>query len=137
LWNPWQELDGVRREVSSLLQQTPRWSNDWADGPAFNVFAGEAGVVLVAELPGFDADSFDISAKNDTVTIRGKRPAETPENVRYHLRERKPLEFEKTFQLPFTVDAAGTEAAYQKGLLTVTLHRPAKAAPQKIDVRTL
>ena len=31
-WNPWQELDGFRREVSALLGGGPRWGNDWAEG---------------------------------------------------------------------------------------------------------
>ena len=57
--------------------------------------------------------------------------------MRYRLRERKAVEFEKSFRLPFTVDATRAEATYQKGVLTVTLHRPAVPAPQKIGVRTV
>jgi len=135
-WNPWLEFDNVRREVSALLNGGPRWGNDWAEGPSFNVYSGEQGVVLTAELPGFDANAFDISVQNDTVTVRGKRHAEVAENVRYHVRERSAVEFEKSFRLPFPVDADKTEAAYEKGVLTVTLHRPEEQKPRKIGVRT-
>lgn len=137
MWNPWQELDSFRREVSALLNSGPRWGNDWAEGPSFNVHSGEHGVILTAELPGFDPSSFDISVQNDTVTVRGKRHEETAAgNVRYHLRERGAVEFEKSFRLPFPVDADKTEAAYEKGVLTVTLHRPEEQKPRKISVRT-
>lgn len=134
--NPWQELDSFRREVSALLGGGPRWGNEWAEGPSFNVYSGEHGVILTAELPGFDPNAFDISVKNDTVTVRGKRPEETADNVRYHLRERGAVEFEKSFRLPFPVDADKTEATYEKGVLTVRLHRPEEQKPRKIGVRT-
>ena len=136
VWNPWQELDNFRREVSALLNGGPRWGNDWAEGPTFNVYSGDHAVLLTAELPGFDASAFDISVQNDTVTVRGKRAEETAENVRYHLRERSAVEFEKSFRLPFPVDADKTEAAYEKGVLTVKLHRPEEQKPRKIGVRT-
>jgi len=136
LWNPWQEIDTFRREVATMLNGGPRWGSDWADGPSFNVYSGENGVVLTAELPGFDSTAFDVSIQSDTVTIRGKRNAEIVENARYHLRERNAVEFEKSFRLPFPVDAEKTEAAYEKGILTVRLHRPEQQKPRKIGVRT-
>ena len=136
VWNPWQELDAFRREVSAMLNGGPRWGNDWAEGPSFNVYSGEQGVILTAELPGFDPDAFDISVQNDTVTVRGRRAEETAEDVRYHLQERGAVEFEKSFRLPFPVDADKTEAAYEKGILTVTLHRPEEQKPRKIGIRT-
>jgi len=136
-WNPWLDLDNVRREVSALLNAGPRWGSDAAEGPSFNVFAGEQGVALTAELPGFDPAAFDVTVKNDTVTVRGKRIEDAIENVRFHVRERSNVEFEKSFRLPFPVDADKTEAAYEKGVLTVTLHRPEEQKPRKIGVRTV
>ncbi len=136
-WNPWREFEAARREASALLAGGPRWSPGLADGPAFNVHAGENGVVLTAELPGFEAEAFDISARNDTVVVRGKRQEEeVAEGARYHARERSAVEFEKSFRLPFPVDAEKTEAAYEKRVLTISLHRPAKEQPRKIGVRT-
>lgn len=135
-WNPWLEFDNVRREVSALLNGGPRWGSDGADGPSFNVYVGEHAVALTAELPGFDPNTFDVSVQNDTITVRGARPAESTENARYHIRERSAVEFEKSFRLPFPVDADKTEAAYEKGVLTVKLHRPEEQKPRKIGVRT-
>lgn len=134
-WNPWLEFGNVRREMSSLLGGGPRWSGE-APGPAFNVYAGERGVVLTAELPGFDPAAFDVSVKGEAVTVRGKRAEEAGAGARYQVRERADAEFEKTFRLPFPADAEKTEAAYEKGVLTVTLHRPEEQKPQKIGVRT-
>ncbi len=136
LKNPWQELNDFRREVSTLLNRDLGGRNAGSDGPAFNVAVGENGVLLTAELPGFDADAFDVSVQKDTVTIRGRRETEPVENAKVLLRERGAVDFEKSFRLPFPVDAAKTDAAYVKGVLTVTLHRPEEQKPRKIGVRT-
>lgn len=135
VWNPWQELDNFRREMSALLNGGSRWSGG-DDGPSFNVYAGEQGVVLTAELPGFDPESFDVSVHHDTLAFRGKRTVETPEGVRYHLRERSSVEFERSFRLPFPVDPDKVEAVYEKGVLTVRLYQPEEQKPRKIGVRT-
>lgn len=137
VWNPWRELEAFSRDVSSTFAPQRRWNMDWVDeGPAFNVYTGNAGVVLTAELPGFDADAFDVTAERETVTIRGERAEELGEGVREHVRERHAVEFEKSFRLPFAVDAEHTEAVYEKGVLTVRLMRPEAQKPHKIGVRT-
>jgi len=136
VWNPWQELDNFRRDVSAVLNAGRRWGNDLQEGPAFNLYAGESGLILTAELPGFDADSFDINLQNDMVTVRGKRQTGSPENATYHVREISDVEFEKRFRLPFPVDADKTEAIYEKGVLTIKLHQPEEQKPRKIGVRT-
>lgn len=135
MWHPWQELDSFRREVSALLGNGPRGTTG-EDGPAFNADAGEHGLILSAELPGFDPESFDVSVQNDTITVRGKRHDERVDGARYHVRERSAVEFEKTFRLPFPVDADKTEAVYEKGVLSLRLHRPEEQKPRKIGVRT-
>ena len=136
-WNPWQELDGFRREVSSLLNAAPRWTAEPGGPTAFNVYAGDDGAIVTAELPGFDPESFDVSVQKDQVTIRGKRSEAPVENVRYHLRERGLVELEKTFRLPFLVDTEKTEASYERGVLTVRLHKVEEAKPARIAVRTV
>lgn len=139
VWNPWRELEALSRDVSSTFAPERRWNMDWAnEGPAFNVYTGREGVVLTAELPGFDPEQFEVVAERETVTIRGRHAEEElDEGVRAHVRERHTLEFEKSFRLPFAVDAEHTEAIYDKGVLTVRLHRPAEQKPQKIGVRTV
>jgi len=134
-WNPWQELDSFRREVSALLNGGPRWTTG-EEGPSFNVYAGEHALVLTAELPGFDPEAFEVSVQGDQVAVRGRRQEETVQGARYHLRERTAVEFEKTFRLPFAVDADKAEAGYEKGVFTLRLHRPEEQKPRKIGVRT-
>ena len=137
IWNPWRELEALSRSATSLAAGR-RWNMDWAnDGPAFNIYSGDAGVLLTAELPGFDPESLDVTAERDLVTIRGQRDDDQTEGVREHARERHGIAFEKSFRLPFAVDGEKTEAVYEKGVLTVRVNRPEEQKPQKIGVRTV
>ena len=134
VWNPWRELEAIRRDLVGALDVGRRWDLEGADGAAFNVYTGEAGVVLTTELPGIDSDSLDVSVEKDVVTIRAKREEVVPEDAKVHLQERRDLSVEKQFRLPFSPVADKTEASYEKGVLTVRLSRPEVEKPQRVVV---
>ena len=72
------------------------------------------------------------------LTIRGEKKEEKEEKKRdYYLSERRYGSFERRFQLPDGVDSDKIEAAFKKGLLTVTLPKTAaaQAAEKKIAIR--
>lgn len=134
VWNPWRELEAIRRDLVGALDVGRRWDLEGADGVAFNVYTGEAGVVLTTELPGIDPDSLDVSVEKDVVTIRAKREEVVPEDAKVHLQERRDLSVDKQFRLPFSPVADKTEASYEKGVLTVRLSRPEVEKPQRVVV---
>lgn len=134
VWNPWRELEAIRRDLVGALDVGRRWDLEGADGAAFNVYTGEAGVVLTTELPGIDPDSLDVSVEKDVVTIRAKREEVVPEDAKVYLQERRDLSVDKQFRLPFSPVADKTEASYEKGVLTVRLSRPEVEKPQRVVV---
>jgi len=92
--------------------------------------------VITAEVPGVSADEIDISVVGETLTLSGERKPEDLEGgVRYHRRERGGGRFSRSIELPFRVDADKVEAAYDKGILRVTLPRAEADKPRKITVR--
>ena len=57
--------------------------------PAVNVWASAEGVIVTAQVPGVSPDQLDVTVHQDTVTLRGKREAETFEGeVVWHRQER-------------------------------------------------
>jgi hypothetical protein len=57
--------------------------------PAMNLYAGDEGVILTAELPGIEADDLEISVLGETLTLSGSRNmGDAEEGVKYHRRER-------------------------------------------------
>jgi len=136
-FSSWREMERLRREMNRLFAGLPTSAGAAAPGyPAMNVWTNEDGAILTAELPGVDADDIDISVVGDTLTLSGDRqPDELPEEATYHRRERGRGRFSRVFRLPFPIDSDKVEAAFEKGVLRVSLPRPESDKPRKIAIK--
>lgn len=125
-WNPWTELRRVHDEMSRLWSLPAHAS----DTPPVNVWTSEDAARLVAVVPGFGADDIDVSVTGDRVTLTGRREAEPAGD---EVESRSTIAFERSFRLPFEIEAA--EATCANGLLEVRLSR-AENTVRKIEVKT-
>ena len=64
-----------------------------------------------------------------------RRAEELPDEARYHRQERRYGEFERSIQLPYTVDVNKVKAVFKNGVLTVELPRVEAEKPKKITVK--
>ena len=136
--SPWQEMERLRREMNRLFAGLPASAGGVAAPvyPAMNVWTNEDGAILTAELPGVNADDIEISVEGDTLTLSGNRqPDEMPEQATYHRRERGHGRFSRVFRLPFPIDSGKVDAAFEKGVLRVSLPRPESDKPKKITIK--
>ena len=131
-------IERLRREmnrISDQMDRDPLFGNV-AGYPAMNAWTNDDGAIITAELPGIDLDTLEISVHNDTMTLSGERnPEDLGEGEAYHRRERSYGQFRRAFQLPFQIAADRVEAAYDKGVLQITLPRAEADKPRKIQVR--
>lgn len=128
----WRDMSRWQREMSHLLGGT---SAPITSYPAMNLYAGDEGVILTAELPGLEPDDLEITVLGETLTLSGSRNVGDVEaDVKYHRRERGQGEFTRTVELPFTVDSDRVEAKFSNGVLHVTLPRVEEEKPRKITV---
>lgn len=131
----WQEMRRLQRDMERLMGTTPGPIR--SKFPAMNVWASENGLMVSAEVPGLDPEAIDISVVGDTLTLSGSRQREeTPEDTRYHRRERSMGEFSRTFELPYRVDAEQVEARFRNGVLHISLPRLAQDMPKKIEIKS-
>ncbi len=138
VWDPWRELDQIRREVNRVFSDWPRLSSgSETEYPAVRMWHNAHDLILTAEIPGLDTEQLDLSVTPNTVTLQGERqPDVLSEGQTYYRRERQSSSFRRTIELPFEVDAQLTEASYERGVLTLTLHRPEEQKPRKITVQS-
>lgn len=134
--SPWREMERLRREVDRLFTGTMTSRGDIAPSyPAMNVWTGEDGAVVMAELPGVKVEDIDISVRNDAMTLRGSREREQlGEGESYHRRERRFGSFSRTFQLPFQVESDKVDAKLTNGILSISLPRAEAEKARKIKV---
>jgi HSP20 family protein len=133
------EMERLRREMNRLFDQVDRGpgANLIAGYPAMNIWSDADGVLVTAELPGVNLDELDIAVQGNTLTLKGSRPRpEMSEEMIVHRQERSYGQFRRVLQLPFEVEANAVEAAYENGVLQITLPRAESAKPKKIEVKS-
>ena len=107
--------------------------------PALDVYETENAYVVELDLPGVHPENVDLSFEQGTLTIRGQRAptVKTPEKgeLRVFSAERVSGSFIRSVRLPEYVDSEKIEAAYDNGVLVVTIPKAAAARARKITIR--
>ncbi|HID22498.1 MAG TPA: Hsp20/alpha crystallin family protein [Planctomycetaceae bacterium] len=143
---PETSLARLRREMDALFDRFFRqpwdlWGREWPTGgwisaPRTDLADSADEVTVTMELPGIDPKDVDISISGDMLTVRGEKRAESEEKKRdYHYVERQFCSFQRTVQLPSTVDPEKVDASYRNGVLTIRVAKHPGARPRKIRVR--
>lgn len=81
--------------------------------------------VLTADLPGFERDDIDVEVHERTLRIDATHQSETEQereaDENYIRRERSKRSLSRSVTLPEDVDEGAASAAFENGVLTVTL----------------
>jgi HSP20 family protein len=88
--------------------------------------------------PGFEKNDFKINIDQDTLTISAEKKEETKnENEKQIRREYSIRSFKRSFTIDEKIDAAGIEAKYVNGVLTLNLPKKeqVKASAQEITIQ--
>ena len=140
-WNPWQDLNRLQRDMSSLFENHLHRSaadpeEGWGWRPPVDIYEDPERFVVSAELPGINPDKVDLRVEDNRLTIRGDRNMEFEEKKEnYHRIEREYGTFSRTFTLPTTVEPDKIRAEYKHGLLRVTIPKRPEVQPHKIQVK--
>ena len=123
-----------RREMDQLFEsfmgETPRLGR-WYSGalmPRLDIHDEKDTLRIDVELPGVPEEDLDVKLDGDLLTISGEKKSQTEETKgERYLTERSYGSFRRSLRLPFTVDPDSVTAAFDKGVLTVRLPKPAEA----------
>ncbi|MGE5817225.1 MAG: Hsp20/alpha crystallin family protein [Deltaproteobacteria bacterium] len=124
----------------SLFAAEPLFRREltWGTTPAVDVVESEKAYEITAELPGMDEKNIEVKVAEGSLTIKGEKQEEKEEKKKdYYLHERHFGSFERSFDVPESVDANKIEASFKKGVLTVTLPKKPEAQKpaKKIEVK--
>jgi HSP20 family protein len=110
--------------------------NSLMRAPETDVVETEREIRVVTEMPGLKRENIDIDIENNVLTIRGEKREQRTEGEqgRWHLAERRYGTFTRSFVLPRDVDADNIQAAFQDGVLTVTVPKSEKARRRRIEI---
>ena len=145
LWTTNQELDpfrAIRREMENAVRSFNQNSSSpeiGAGAPAINVAETKDAFEVTAELPGVDEKDIKVSLDNNQLDISGEKKAEsTKEEKDWHVEERSYGSFYRSMSLPFEPEDGAVDARFDKGVLHLTIKKPAQAikTTKTIDIKT-
>ena len=147
LWTTSQELTSdpfraMRREMENALRAFDQNSSSpdiGAGAPAINVAETKDAFEVTAELPGVDEKDIKVSLDDNQLVISGEKKAEsTKEEKDWHVEERSYGSFYRSMSLPFEPEDGAVDAHFDKGVLHLTIKKPAKAikTTKTIDIKT-
>ena len=104
--------------------------------PALDLHQDKDNFFVHAELPGMKKEDVALSLHDGVLTLSGERRHEKAhdEKTTALRNERFFGRFERSVTLPTPVDAARVSAAYENGILTVTLPKAEAAKPRQIEI---
>lgn len=149
-WDPWRELEALRRDFDRVVSQTfgnsgrsPLSRVNFLPGrgarsyPLVNIRDDRENLYLEALAPGLNPDSLEITVVNDTLRLEGEKQAISadikPES--WHRSERSAGRFIRTLTLPAEVNSEGVTAEYRNGLLRITLPKTERSRPKQIAIQ--
>jgi len=104
--------------------------------PSMDVSETAKEIEVTTELPGLEEKDVQLSVADQILSIRGEKKSEREEKDKdYHMVERSYGSFSRTVELPPGVNAEAIKATMSKGVLKITIPKPAPAQSKKIDVK--
>ncbi len=86
------------------------------------------------DLPGIDADSLEVSAENNLLTVRAERRRDDPQDASYLVSERPAGTYSRQLVLGDGLQVDNIKAQYSDGVLTLTIPISEQAKPRKIEI---
>lgn len=128
-------IDELRRKMERFWEGMDReLARSLAVYPPSNLCDCGSSLYFEAMVPGCTEKDVEISVTQDGLTVSGKRMAEAPEGYSVLRKERRALEFSRSFELPCKIEVEGVEAKISDGILQITLPKAQEARAKRIEI---
>ncbi len=100
-----------------------------------DIYEKDNSIIIEAELPGIAREDIKLDVKGKVVTIGGERTfkEDVKEEHRYR-KERIFGTFERTFSMPFEIDAEKVIAKHENGILRLEIPKPEEKQSRQIAI---
>jgi len=108
------------------------FSNTNTTLPSVNIKENADAFTVEVAAPGFEKTDFKIELNHNVLTVSSEKKleSETKEGEQFTKREFSYQSFTRSFTLPQIADGEKIEAAYDKGILTVSIPKKEEAKPK-------
>ncbi len=123
------------RDIDRQMQQLAGRMQDTSSAMAMDAYRRGDSVFVHFDLPGVDAKSIELTAEQNTLTVRAERRWTPESDDQILAQERFQGLFMRQLMLGEHLDTQQVQASYENGVLTIEVPVTPAAKPRKIDVR--
>ncbi|MDH4231689.1 MAG: Hsp20/alpha crystallin family protein [Nitrospirota bacterium] len=126
--------DTKKKEVEAA-QRDERTRERRVYTPSADIIEGKNGTTVIADIPGVDESSVDITLEKNILEIYGKVNPDIPQDLKLVMSEYGIGDYHRRFALSDEIDRDRIQATVKKGVLRLILPRAEKAKTRKIEVK--
>jgi HSP20 family protein len=121
-----------KQELASPAEQT---KPGLVFTPSVDIFENDKEIVLLADMPGVQAEALNIDLRDNTLTLDGGVEPFEADGEEDVLIEYEVGKYYRQFSLSEVIDQKKIDAQFTNGVLRLTLPKVEKAAPRTITVQ--
>jgi HSP20 family molecular chaperone IbpA len=125
--------DAEKREVAETGAERTR--DRVAFVPRADVYETNEAIIVVADMPGADVNSVDITLEDNVLTINGYVEPAQPEGYQLAYAEYQVGDYQRAFTLSDQIERDKIEAVVKDGVLRLVLPKVLEAQKRKIAIK--
>lgn len=133
-WEPTMGMRSLRDQINRMFEDV-MGSGLNLGLPAVDVYQRDQEMVVEAELPGLDLKDVEVSATEDSITIRGQsRYAREVKEENLFRSERRFGMINRTLDLPTPIKPEETRASFKNGVLSIHAPLAEGVKPRRVQI---
>lgn len=130
------QVQDSEKQEATTMSDAERTRSRKAYVPQADIYETAEDIVVVADMPGIDEKSVDITLEKNILTINGYVESEAPQNYSLAYAEYEVGDYERSFTLSNQIDQEKIEATVRNGVLRLRLPKAGPAKARKIVVKS-
>ncbi len=128
------ESKDVKKQEASHASAAERTSTRKVFVPAVDIIEAKDAIVLIADVPGADEKSVDITLEKNVLAITAHVEPTEHKDFQAASAEYETGDYQRSFTISDAIDQENIGATVRKGVLRITLPKAAQAKTKKIVV---
>lgn len=133
--NESQALEAEKQEITTT-DDSERTRDRQCFIPRADIYETDDNIILVADIPGADENSTDITLEKNVLTINANVDWNMPEDYGLNYGEYGIGDYQRSFTLSDEIDREKIEATISNGILRLSLPKAGQAKTRKISVKS-
>ncbi len=128
-------LQEMKKKEVELVEGAERSRSVKAYVPRVDIYETDDAVHVIADMPGVDEKSVDITLEKNVLSIYGETNLNNPDNYSLAYAEYEMGDYERKFTLSDEIDRDKIEASVKDGVLRLVLPKAGPAKTRRIPVK--